>query len=317
MRTRRKAKQSRSSRMFRTRSSRKRQRGGEKKCLFINWGPGVGIGNQLCIYAAATIIKDKVKNWDLCIPPMKNNPHTDTDYRFLFTQGRPVEIKPEIEERIRVATLVHKNKNIRHGPWKNTDLVTNSGDPLGNSTKNLRMKTTEEPEAGYYHNYGSIEPILDKIRPELQEKLAQRYKSQVEVPESSAFIHIRHGDYEKYKILSPMEYYKAAKARLEQEAGIGTIYILSEPTGIAWAKQEGLAQEAGKKIITIDDSDELKVLYIMSRCKGGACISASTYSMWGAILGPAENKSSMIIYPSKWIHISAKELSFPERWIQI
>jgi hypothetical protein len=265
------------------------------------------------------VIKNKLKEWDICIPPVKDNPHTKTDYRPLFKQGKPVEETPEIKERIQAAALIHKHKDIRHGYWKNTDLIANSGDEIKNSTKNLRMKTTEEPEGGYYHNYGSIEPAIKTVRPELQKELASRYGSDttIEKPDSAAFIHIRYGDYKTNSMNAPMDYYKTAKARLEKEAAIETLYIISQKDGVQWAKEEGLLTEAGKTIRVIDDDDELKVLYIMSQCKAGACISPSTYSIWGAILGPGERETSVIIYPSKWIKISGKDLNFPERWIII
>lgn len=40
------------------------------------------------------------------------------------------------------------------------------------------MKSTEEPEVGYYQNYGSIEPALATIRPEINEELSKRYGSE-------------------------------------------------------------------------------------------------------------------------------------------
>ena len=320
----RKQKRSRTSRKLRsistTKRRRTRQRGGDNKCLFINWGPGIGLGNQLCIYAATVIIKNKLKNWDICIPPVKDNPHTKTDYRFLFKQGTPVERTSDIEERIKNATVVHKNKDIRHGYWKNTDLIANSGDEFKNSTKNLRMKTTEEPEGGYYQNYGSIAPAIDIIRPEIQEELNNRYgtDSFVEDPESSAFIHIRYGDYKTYNLVSSISYYKDAKALFKKESKIKTIYIISDKSGIEWAKTEGLGSDTDIKIQLVDEGDELKVLYIMSQCKAGGCISASTYSIWGAILGPGTNDSSLIVYPEKWNGmVTGKHIEFPERWIML
>lgn len=319
-----KQKRSRYSRRLRGISTTKRRRtrkqaGGEKKCLFINWGPKIGLGNQLCIYAATVIVKNKLKEWDICIPPVENNPHTSTDYRFLFKQGRSVEMTPEIKGRVDAAVVVHKNKDIRHGSWKNTDLIANSGDDFKNSTKNLRMKTTEEPEGGYYQNYGSIEPAIATIRPEIQEELTKRYSSEglIKEPDSSAFIHIRYGDYKEVKLVSPIEYFKEAKARFDKESAIKTVYLISDKAGIEWATQEGLT--TGEKTVhTIDDPDELKVLYYMSQCKAGGCISASTYSMWGAIMGPGTNDSSVMIYPSKWNGmVTGAYFGFPERWIML
>jgi hypothetical protein len=103
--------------------------------------------------------------------------------------------------------------------------------------------------------------------------------------------------------------------RLEHPS-IRTIYIISDEKGIEWAKKEGVP-ESKTQVQLISDPDELKVMYIMSQCKAGACISASTYSMWGAILGPQTNDAAIITYPSTWIKISAKELSFPKSWIEI
>ena len=297
----------------------RKQRGGEKKCLFINWGPKIGLGNQLFIYAATVVVKNKLKHWDICIPPVKDNPHTSTDYRFLFKQGRPVDLTPEMKERINsAAAVIHKNKNVRHGSWKNTDLVVNSGDEFKNSTKNLRMKTTEEPEGGYYQNYGSIESAIEKIRPEIQEELTKKYGSDALIaePAKSAFIHIRYGDYKEYKLISSMGYFKDAKARLEKESAIKSIYIISDKAGIEWATKEGLTTKGEKTVHTIDEPDELKVLYYMSQCKAGACISASTYSVWGAIMGPGTNDSSVIIYPSVWNKmVNGKDIDLPDRWI--
>lgn len=317
----RKQKRSRYSRRLRGISTTKRWRtrkqgGAEKKCLFINWGPKIGLGNQLCIYAAAVVLVKKIKNWNLCIPPAPHNPHAPTDYRFLFKQGRPVERTPDIQGRINVAKVVHKNKNVFFASWNPEDLVVNSGTNFKNTTKNLRMKSTEEPEVGYYQNYGSIEPALATIRPEINEELSKRYGSEslIKDPNSSAFIHIRYGDYKHINLVSPIDYFKNGRARLEKESTIQTIYLISDKSGIEWAKKEGLATS----LELIDDTDELKVLYYMSQCKAGACISASTYSMWGAIMGPATNDSSTIIYPTQWNGtISGKNIGFPARWIML
>jgi len=322
----RKQKRSRGSRRLRGISTTKRWRtrkqgGAEKKCLFINWGPKIGLGNQLCIYAAAVRIAKALSNWDICIPPAVNNPHASTDYRFLFKQGRPVERTGDIKERMTAASdVVHKNKNVFFGSWKNTDLVVNSGTNFKNAAKNLRMKSTEKPEVGYYQNYGSIEPAIATIRPEIQEELTKRYESEglIKEPDSSAFIHIRYGDYKKINLLSSIDYFKAAKARLEKESTIKTIYLISDKAGMGWAKKEGLTATTAQTVYPIDDPDELKVLYYMSQCKAGACISASTYSIWGAIMGPATNDSSLIIYPARWNGmITGTHIDFPERWVML
>jgi hypothetical protein len=292
--------------------TRRRQRGGSK-CLFINWGQGIGLGNQLFIYAAALIMKNHLKKWNLCIPPVEKNPHTSTDYRFLFKQGTPVEKTKETVKRLAEATVIHKDKNIRNGEWTAAELAKDSGTDFSDPSKNLRLKTSEYPEEGLYHNYESIAPAIPIVRKELQEELNARYTPSVENPDSTAFLHVRYGDYETHKMVGPIEYYKAAKAKLQALPSIKTIYVISDAKGIQWAASEGLTEGT----TTIDDPDELKVLHIMSQCKAGACISASTYSIWGAILGPQTNPNATIIYPSTWVHLKGKDLSFPTTWVEI
>jgi len=51
---------------------------------------------------------------------------------------------------------------------------------------------------------------------------------------------------------------------------------------------------------------------------GGAIISSSTFSCWGAYLGPNENSDSTIIYPNinPWDSSNTPNVNeFPSRWI--
>ncbi len=56
----------------------------------------------------------------------------------------------------------------------------------------------------------------------------------------------------------------------------------------------------------------------MSLCIAGACISASTFSAWGVILGADTNPKSTILYPSVWfVDGNSDCMQFPERWQKI
>jgi hypothetical protein len=312
----------RSRRVRRAKYWRTRRRGGgggDKKCLFINWGPEIGLGNQLFIYAAGVIMKKKLKDWDLCIPPVENNFHSSTDYRFLFKQGIPVERTSEIRDRIKDAVVIHKAREVRHSEWSDETLAKNSGDQLDNPKIDLRMKSNATPEDEFYHNYKAIEPAIETLRRDLQEELDKLYAkdSPIKDPATAAFLHIRYGDYKKLNLVGRTEYYKKARARLEEQSNIHRIFMISDKDGLVWATKEGLMDGCSKPIHPIGDADELKVLYIMSQCKAGACISSSTFSIWGAILGPGTNPESTITYPSWWVSTDVKNLSFPKRWIQI
>lgn len=316
------AKRSRQSRKVRSTKgwrTRRRRGGGERKCIFINWGEGLGLGNQLFIYAAAVIMKNKLRNWDLCIPPAENNYHSPTDYRFLFKHGTPVERTPAIRERIDKATVIHKAREVRHSEWRDVNLPLNSGDPLDDASKNLRTKSTDSPEDEFYHNYHAIEAAIPIVRQDLQTELTKRYGNDhpVKDPATAAFLHIRYGDYKKLNLVGSIEYYKKARAHLEQQPNIKAIYMISDTDGLVWVKKEGLMDGSNIPIHPIGEPDELKVLYIMSQCKAGGCISSSTFSIWGAIVGPGANPDSIITYPSKWVSTNVKNLSFPKRWVQI
>ena len=55
------------------------------------------------------------------------------------------------------------------------------------------------------------------------------------------------------------------------------------------------------------------------QCRGGAVLSGSTFSAWGALLGPNENPESLIIYPATMQHLSGSKnpMSFPDRWTAV
>ena len=296
----------------RGRRTRKLKGGSAKSCLFINWDIGIGIGNQLCIYAAAVRIKNALKHWDICIPPLKQK-HSDVDYRYLFKQGIPVE---RDDERIGKAGLVHSNIQPWHDAWNTKDLVAHSGNIFQDPTKNIRLKSVTEE--GYYHNYSSIAPAIDSVRTDILEELSKQYggeSGRIKNPSSSAFLHIRHGDYAEWGVVADKSYY--IKGLQELEKTIEDIYIISTKEGIEWANSEEILGGATRNIHIIDDDDELKVLYLMSLCKAGACISPSTYSMWGAILGPQTNAESRIFYPSKWLNHDADIMALPAEWTRI
>jgi hypothetical protein len=272
----------------------------------------VGLGNQLCIYAAALRLKEALKHWDICIPPLKQK-HSDIDYRYLFKEGIPVE---RDDRRIARAGKIHDKIDTHYNAWNTKDLVVNSGTIFTNPKKNIRMKSLSD--GGYYHNYSSIAPAIDTVRSDLLEELSKQYGSEsdrIRNPSKAAFLHIRHGDYTSWGWMSDASYY--TKALKELEKTMEDIYIISIKEGIEWANSEQILDGATRNIHSIDDDDELKVMYLMSLCKGGACISPSTYSMWGAILGPGTNPESSIYYPARWLSRDADIMGLPAEWKRI
>jgi len=267
--------------------------GGDEKCIFVPLGGGSGLGNQMYQYAAGLTIAKKVK-LPICILPTVN-PHSSEDYRkILFIRGKPVEFA-DVQSRVNAATNVLYKVRNPHNRWSNTNI-------LANNSTNIDL-------AGqYFQNYDSIKSVIPDIRADCKTAFEARYPDyKNEIQPTSAFIHVRRGDYGQAS-LGP-EYYKKGIEMLHVIEGIRSIYILSDD--IPWCKEQGWASQ---KIRWVEDKDELKAMYLMSLCLAGACISASTFSSWGAILGADQNELSTIIYPAHWVTGDSSKIQFPSRW---
>ena len=280
-----------------------------KHGIFITLSHDIGLGNQLFIYAAGLVLKNKL-NMPLYILPVSANSHSKVDYRFLFKHAISVDRTDDIMQRVSKSIELHTDKNVRNKNWLKYDTPKNPA-------TNLRLKDPE-PDGGYYQNYAAIVSVIPTIRKDVIAELKTRY-SDVNVKDSSAFMHVRRGDYKTYNVSLPVEYYNDAIGKLKKN--VKNLYVICEPSDISWCKEQGFDTKI--PIEWVEEPDELKVLYIMSLCTAGAIISNSTFSSWGAILGADNNSSSTITYPSKWwwlgdkITIRGEEFSFPGRWIGI
>jgi hypothetical protein len=288
----------------RTRRSRNNIRffigGDDTKCLFVRFQGLPGLGNQLYSYAAAIGVKNKT-GLDMCILP-PHNPHSSNDYRsILFKQGRPVE-SANVKNRVNVAKKVLGGLSTPHNDWSDMPINANKS---GNAVIGDAL----------FQNYNGIKDVIPIIRKDCKGVFEDRYKGFKDtIAPTSAFIHVRRGDYSGQWRLGA-EYYIQGLTMLDAVPEITAIYMLSDDIG--WCKEQGFSSP---KIKWFDDpkesEDELKALYLMSLCLGGACISASTFSTWGAILGADQNEKSTIIYPKKWAISGSNSSSqkFPARW---
>jgi hypothetical protein len=161
-----------------------------------------------------------------------------------------------------------------------------------------------------YHSYKPITKAIPVIRKDFKKVFAEKFPDFSISPES-AFVHVRRGDYTKvYSNNMPtVKYYKSG-IELLKNAGIEEIYLLSDD--MEWCKKHLSGMD-----LKPFEGDELKTLYLMSMCKAGAVISPSTYSAWGCILGPDENKKSVIVYPKNWLGETNNPHGWPARWTAI
>lgn len=255
-----------------------------------------GLGNQLYIYSAGKVIEKALGvPILLTLDPGTVFTHSKTDYRnILFSDNRAINIgddtyKDKIEFRI---------QNKFWDPW--------SPESIPSTDKYVYL-----PQQWYQH-IPSIMSVVPEVSNSFIIKLQEKYPN-VSIDSNSAFIHIRRGDYTdegNNAFLLDMDYYNKAINIIDQVDKIKIYYIFSND--IEWCKQQ--KWNTSKKFQYIDEPDELKTLYMMSQCKGGAIISNSTFSTWGALLGPYRT-SGKIIYPSKWLYGASTE--FPEDWIRI
>jgi len=166
----------------------------------------------------------------------------------------------------------------------------------------------------YYQYYPPLEPHENELRRLILGGLEEhRIVLKGLCSDSTAFIHIRRGDYvgkSHMHFLQPIEYYEKAYSILIGKATIDKFYIVSDD--IAWVKEQPFFQGIPGATFW-EDPDELKTLALLSLCVGGAICANSTFSWWGAFLG-AHGSRTPVIMPEHYF-IDAPVDLFPKEWI--
>jgi len=290
----------RSTRRRNTQKMRRKYKGGDpNKCIFVHLGYNTsGLGNQLFVYAAGVVAKMKTGH-KLCMHWSNENPHSKTDYRPLLLQGESVESS---DPRIPTSVPLHQGLG-QFNAWSNKNIPSNSVDYY--------------MMGSIYHTYNPIIKAVPTIRADFKKVFAKMFPG-FKINPKSAFVHVRRGDYLKafQPYIPPIEYYKTG-IEILKKAGIKNIYLISDD--MEWSKTHlnglGLIPFEEKEL-TVEEN-ELKTLYLMSMCKDGAVLSPSTYSAWGCMLGPDENKKSVIVYPKNWLGRSDNPHGWPSRWVPL
>jgi hypothetical protein len=287
------------------RSTRRlRQKGGADKCFFVNLAGG--LGNRLYMYAAALAVNKVLKYPSICAISSANE-HSTKDYLQLLTIQK-VDSTPDMLARAEKADPVLPKPATFYSGWSESDIR------IGDTTKDKKLIQD------YYQSYPSIVKVIPEIKDMLYTKefSKEKYK-QYQVSPTAAFMHVRRGDYAKEGWLDADDYYLNALAELDKSSTITSVYVLSDD--INWCKQqEENWKKTTKKVIECKDiPDELEALYLMSTCTGGAILSSSTFSSWGAYLGADMNLASVILYPKKNPITPgvSNPYGFPARWIGI
>jgi hypothetical protein len=167
---------------------------------------------------------------------------------------------------------------------------------------------------GYFQYLPAIKSVLPTLITDIiytltpyRETLRRKYS--LMDPTHTGFIHVRRGDYLAHPTshwIQTEEYYING---LKQCSSVSRWLILSDD--IEWCR----SQPFFSRCECINEVDELAGLAIMSLCHGGAIIANSTYSWWGAMLGP-ETAKAPIVYPARWLG-DTKPILFRETWLRI
>jgi len=255
-----------------------------------------GLGNQIFIYAAALSIRDKLNVPVLLLSEYDNlSPHSKNDYRHLF---KGIEIVNKDDKRVKDAEFFHFSSKDPYFFYKEEDI------PL-KKDKFIYLKDN------YYQNYNKIQTAIPEAKKSILSELSVAYPDLNINKSESAFIQVRRGDFltdAGGARLLPVEYYYRGLEILNSLETITTIYIISDD--IPWCKKQ--TWNTFKNIVYFEEPDEMKTLYLMSQCHGGAVLSNSSFACWGAFLGPYE-ANGKIVYSSSTAFLQ----TLPSKWIRI
>jgi hypothetical protein len=167
---------------------------------------------------------------------------------------------------------------------------------------------------GYFQYLPTIQPAISLITQDLIQYLTPnreflRKKYSLLNLSCLGFMHVRRGDY----LAKPDIHYIQSETYYEEglkyTPNVSRWFVLSDD--IEYCKVNPFFEGCE----FLEEPDELMGLAFMSLCHGGAIIGNSTYSWWGAILGPHQSKAP-VIYPSKWSQ-NASPVLFPDSWIRL
>jgi hypothetical protein len=249
-----------------------------------------GFGNQIFQYAFALALKTDF-GFKTYLLPSGGNTHSNRNYQDLF------RLVSHSTEAAQGAVVISKKTEA----FKWWDVKTLEAFSV------IRL-------SGYYQNYQLYRTVVPQIATELRSTLQNMYGPTTWNPESTAFIHVRRGDYllhfiKQYNL--QMNYYSEAIDTIQcRNPGIKFIVISDD---IEWCKAQ--SWPTIYPVEFFEPRDELKTFWCMLNCNAAAIIANSTFSYWGAILG-AHQVRSPVIYPNAW-HLEETIDIFPEQWISV
>lgn len=245
-----------------------------------------GLGNRLFQHAAAMGLAEKwghsvVFSLPHCAPT--NHGPFDNLFRLFPTTPVITEEQPSI-------LLYEPNGNVfTYTPFQDS--------PVG---ANVVIDGWRQSPR-YFPAQGVHAALEDCIPAHRKEELLTKYGLQTQ-RESTAFLHIRLGD---YKILPHHQidigtYLSRASKHFPPET---RFLVFSDEATQYKQMLEEFVKAIGHIPIVVDEPDELENLYLMSQCWKGAIVANSTFSWWGAYFARQRCPTPynfIACYPDTW-----------------
>ena len=131
--------------------------------------------------------------------------------------------------------------------------------------------------------------------------LAKWMLSSIQQQEKTAFLHVRLGDYRvlPHHQVNLLAYYVKAMASFPSD--VRFMVFSDEPDAV---KGFDIFSE---RCVFVTEADELRALFLMSKCSAGAITANSTFSWWGAFFGRQNNITNYrACMPARWM-VTSKE----------
>jgi len=144
--------------------------------------------------------------------------------------------------------------------------------------------------------------------------IAKDYERIIRAEKYPVFVHVRRTDYLKEPHASfhgnlSLDYYEEGMRSIKKAFPDATFFIFSDDP--IWCKQNFPDD------VAICGTKDYEDLYLQSLCRS-AIIANSSFSFWGAWLGPYQ-KGGVVIAPKNWFKSTAVDSSdiVPDRWVRI
>jgi hypothetical protein len=164
-----------------------------------------------------------------------------------------------------------------------------------------------------YINASVIRKELSRPRGEPNEETA-RIAAEIRSVKTSAFVHVRRGDYVTWCGLRPLSYYTEGMDIIRSQFPETRFFIFSDDHD--WCRQN----LPGIEIVNANTAGNGKApgtehwdLWLMSLCSH-AVIANSSFGWWGAWLNPDPDR--IVVAPKVWWHDTPND-TVPERWVKL